>query len=261
MRVPGGDPRDVAAHPAPAGGLRLRRSGRPGPGVCAVAASGSALPGDLATAWMDRLPATRSTTRTAPPRWPTRPLPRPVDLRAAPSSAGKAATRHGRGGSSMREGRPGLPKPARRGEGVIPRSANSLLFEGLHRGRWQGDHRGPDVHGRRRPLRRRWTPYVEGRDDEMIVSGGEYVFPLEVESCLASPPTGGRGGCDRRASSRFRSAARGVRRDAPGRAQARPSSGSGSGHGSLVTRSHASWSTSRSRPRNATGKVLKRELK
>jgi fatty-acyl-CoA synthase len=27
--------------------------------------------------------------------------------------------------------------------------------------------------------------YVEGRDDEMIVSGGENVFPQEVENCLA----------------------------------------------------------------------------
>ena len=27
--------------------------------------------------------------------------------------------------------------------------------------------------------------YVEGRDDEMIVSGGENVFPKEVEDCLA----------------------------------------------------------------------------
>jgi fatty-acyl-CoA synthase len=27
--------------------------------------------------------------------------------------------------------------------------------------------------------------YVEGRDDEMIVSGGENVFPAEVEDCLA----------------------------------------------------------------------------
>ncbi len=28
--------------------------------------------------------------------------------------------------------------------------------------------------------------YVEGRDDEMIVSGGENVFPQEVEDCLAT---------------------------------------------------------------------------
>jgi fatty-acyl-CoA synthase len=27
--------------------------------------------------------------------------------------------------------------------------------------------------------------FVEGRDDEMIVSGGENVFPKEVEDCLA----------------------------------------------------------------------------
>jgi fatty-acyl-CoA synthase len=30
--------------------------------------------------------------------------------------------------------------------------------------------------------------YVEGRDDEMIVSGGENVFPKEVEDCLARHP-------------------------------------------------------------------------
>ncbi|WP_246086637.1 AMP-binding enzyme [Nocardioides humi] len=28
--------------------------------------------------------------------------------------------------------------------------------------------------------------YVEGRDDEMIVSGGENVFPKEVEDCIAA---------------------------------------------------------------------------
>ncbi|MEI6447229.1 MAG: acyl-CoA synthetase, partial [Actinomycetes bacterium] len=30
--------------------------------------------------------------------------------------------------------------------------------------------------------------FVEGRDDDMIVSGGENVFPEEVEECLASHP-------------------------------------------------------------------------
>jgi fatty-acyl-CoA synthase len=30
--------------------------------------------------------------------------------------------------------------------------------------------------------------FVEGRDDEMIVSGGENVFPAEVEDCLARHP-------------------------------------------------------------------------
>jgi fatty-acyl-CoA synthase len=31
--------------------------------------------------------------------------------------------------------------------------------------------------------------YVEGRDDDMIVSGGENVFPQEVEDCLARHDT------------------------------------------------------------------------
>ena len=30
--------------------------------------------------------------------------------------------------------------------------------------------------------------FVEGRDDEMIVSGGENVFPAEVEDCLTLHP-------------------------------------------------------------------------
>jgi fatty-acyl-CoA synthase len=30
--------------------------------------------------------------------------------------------------------------------------------------------------------------YVEGRDDDMIVSGGENVFPAEVEDCLHQHP-------------------------------------------------------------------------
>jgi acyl-CoA synthetase (AMP-forming)/AMP-acid ligase II len=39
-----------------------------------------------------------------------------------------------------------------------------------------GDIGRMDEHGRL---------FVEGRDDEMIVSGGENVFPQEVEDCLA----------------------------------------------------------------------------
>ena len=62
---------------------------------------------------------------------------------------------------------------------------NSLLFEGYTGGGHKdmidglmssGDVGRFDEHG---------LLYVEGRDDEMIVSGGENVFPKEVEDCLA----------------------------------------------------------------------------
>jgi fatty-acyl-CoA synthase len=62
---------------------------------------------------------------------------------------------------------------------------NSLLFEGYTGGESKevvgglmssGDVGRFDDDGRL---------YVEGRDDEMIVSGGENVFPQEVEDCLA----------------------------------------------------------------------------
>ncbi len=40
--------------------------------------------------------------------------------------------------------------------------------------------------------------FIDGRDDDMIVSGGENVFPQEVEELLARPPGACRRGCDRR---------------------------------------------------------------
>ena len=40
--------------------------------------------------------------------------------------------------------------------------------------------------------------FVEGRDDEMIVSGGENVFPAEVEELLARHEAIARGRGDRR---------------------------------------------------------------
>ena len=103
--------------------------------------------------------------------------------------------------------------------------------------------------------------YVEGRDDEMIVSGGENVFPKEVEDCLARHERGRRGGRDRRRRRRLRQAA------------ARPSSCSATAPTSTeddlkdwVKENLARYKVPREivfldeLPRNATGKVLKREL-
>ena len=62
---------------------------------------------------------------------------------------------------------------------------NSLLFEGYtgggHKDMIDGLMSSGDV-GR---FDEDGRLYVEGRDDEMIVSGGENVFPQEVEDCLA----------------------------------------------------------------------------
>jgi fatty-acyl-CoA synthase len=146
--------------------------------VKAVAASGSALPGDLATAWMDRFGDTLynvyGSTEVAYASVAT-----PRDLREAPGTAGKPpfATVVRILDDAGREVPTGEP-----GRIFV---GNSLLFEGYTGGGHKdmvdglmssGDVGRFDEHGRL---------FVEGRDDEMIVSGGENVFPKEVEDCLA----------------------------------------------------------------------------
>ena len=56
--------------------------------------------------------------------------------------------------------------------------------------------------------------FIDGRDDDMIVSGGENVFPAEVEELLADPPGRARGRRHRRARRGVRAAPEGVRRAA-----------------------------------------------
>jgi fatty-acyl-CoA synthase len=146
-----------------------------------VASSGSALPGDLALEWMDRfgdnLYNIYGSTEVAYASIAT-----PEDLRTAPTSAGKppwgtAVRILDESGREVPQGEPGRIFVG-----------NSLLFEGYTGGGGKeivdglmssGDVGRFDADGRL---------YVEGRDDEMIVSGGENVFPKEVEDCLARHP-------------------------------------------------------------------------
>ncbi len=143
-----------------------------------VAASGSSLPGDLALAWMDRfgdnLYNVYGSTEVAYAS-----VASPEDLRAAPSSAGRppystTVKVYDAEGEPVPDGRTGRIFVG-----------NSLLFEGYTGGGRKDMVDGlmstGDV-GRFGPDGRL---YVEGRDDEMIVSGGENVFPREVEDCLA----------------------------------------------------------------------------
>lgn len=143
-----------------------------------VAASGSALPGELAERFMDEfgdiLYNLYGSTEVA---WAS--IATPADLRAAPGTAGTPPR-----GTTLRilddDGRP-VPT------GTTGRIfvGNEMLFEGYTGGGGKqvisdlmstGDVGHVDSAGRL---------FVEGRDDEMIVSGGENVFPSEVENLLA----------------------------------------------------------------------------
>jgi acyl-CoA synthetase (AMP-forming)/AMP-acid ligase II len=147
----------------------------------AVASSGSALPGDLALEWMDRfgdsLYNIYGSTEVSYAS-----IADPVDLREAPTSAGKIPW-----GTQMKilDG-DGVPVPD--GEAGRIFVGNGLLFEGYTSGGGKevvdGLMATGDV-GRFGPDGRL---YVEGRDDDMIVSGGENVFPQEVEDCLIRHP-------------------------------------------------------------------------
>ena len=145
--------------------------------VRVVASSGSALPGDLALEWMDRfgdnLYNMYGSTEVAYASIAT-----PEDLRAAPSAAGRPPY-----ATVVKildpDGRP-LP-PGETGRIFV---GNGLLFEGYTGGGGKevvdglmstGDVGHFDEDGRL---------HVVGRDDEMIVSGGENVFPKEVEDAL-----------------------------------------------------------------------------
>jgi fatty-acyl-CoA synthase len=143
-----------------------------------VASSGSALPGDLAAAWMDRfgdrLYNVYGSTEVA---YAT--VADPADLRAAPGTAGRPPAN-----TVVRlydeHDRPAAPG----GTGRIF-VGNSLLFGGYTGGGHKSVVDGLMSTGDVGRFDEAGRLFVEGRDDEMIVSGGENVFPQEVEDCLA----------------------------------------------------------------------------
>jgi fatty-acyl-CoA synthase len=142
-----------------------------------IAVSGSALPGELALKVMDRfgdvLYNLYGSTEVA---WAT--IATPADLRAAPGTAGRPPR-----GTVVK-----LLDEA--GNEVAPGETgrifvgNEMAFEGYTGGGGKqnvggllssGDVGHFDAGGRL---------FIDGRDDEMIVSGGENVFPREVEDLL-----------------------------------------------------------------------------
>jgi fatty-acyl-CoA synthase len=140
--------------------------------------SGSALPGELAIEWMDRFGDSvynlYGSTEVAYATIAT-----PADLRAAPGTAGKPP----RGTRIRLFDEQGAEVP----QGTVGRIfvGNDMSFEGYTGGGNKeaidgllssGDVGHFDAAGRL---------FIDGRDDEMIVSGGENVFPREVEDLLA----------------------------------------------------------------------------
>jgi acyl-CoA synthetase (AMP-forming)/AMP-acid ligase II len=146
-----------------------------------VASSGSALSGKLVTRFMDSfgdiLYNLYGSTEVS---WAS--IADPTDLRAAPTTAGRPplGTR-----VAILDGR-GDPAPP----GVVGRIfvGNDMLFDGYVDGASKeirhslmdtGDVGFLDADGRL---------FVSGRDDDMIVSGGENVFPRPVEELLMQLP-------------------------------------------------------------------------
>lgn len=146
--------------------------------VQVVAASGSALPGDLALEWMDafgdNLYNMYGSTEVAYASVAT-----PEDLREAPTSAGRPP--HATVVRILDDA--GLPVPDGQPGRIFV--GNGLLFEGYSGGGGKEVIDGLMSSGDVGRIGTDGRLYVEGRDDEMIVSGGENVFPQEVEDCLA----------------------------------------------------------------------------
>ncbi len=150
-----------------------------------VAVSGSALPGPLASRFMDAygdvLYNLYGSTEVS---WAT--IATPAELRSAPGTAGRPP----RGTVLALLDEAGQPVPA--GEVGRVFVGNELLFEG-YTGEAAGTPGTERVGGLLATgdvgrLDADGLLHLSGRDDDMVVSGGENVFPREVEDLLAGEP-------------------------------------------------------------------------
>ena len=149
------------------------------PSLRVTAVSGSALPGPLAERWMDQfgenLYNLYGSTEVA---WAT--IATPEDLRAAPGTAGRPP-------------RGTIVKIVdEKGEGEVPEGetgrvfvGNDMAFEGYTGGGGKDEYKGLLSSGDVGHFDSEGRLFIDGRDDEMIVSGGENVFPHEVEDLIA----------------------------------------------------------------------------
>jgi acyl-CoA synthetase (AMP-forming)/AMP-acid ligase II len=148
------------------------------PALQITSLSGSALPGELAIEWMDRFGDNvynlYGSTEVAYATVAT-----PEDLRAAPGTAGKPP----RGTKICLYDENGGKVP----QGEVGRIfvGNEMAFEGYTGGGGKEVIDGLYSSGDVGHIDEAGRLFIDGRDDEMIVSGGENVFPREVEDLLA----------------------------------------------------------------------------
>jgi acyl-CoA synthetase (AMP-forming)/AMP-acid ligase II len=143
-----------------------------------IALSGSALPGDLATKAMDLFgDVVYNLYGSTEVAWAT--IATPSDLREAPGTAGKpprgtVVKLYDDDDNEVEQGETGriFVGNEMQFEGYTG-GGNKDMIDGLMS---SGDVGHFDEHG---------NLFIDGRDDEMIVSGGENVFPAEVEDLLA----------------------------------------------------------------------------
>ncbi len=153
----------------------------PLPRLRVVASSGSALPGGLATRWMDRFGDTLAnvygSTEVGYAAIAT-----PADLRAAPDTAGRPP--HATVVRILDEAGVAL-SAGERGRIFV---GNSVLFEGYSGGGGKEIVDGLMSTGDVGYLDPAGRLFVVGREDDMVVSGGENLYPSEVERCLSGHP-------------------------------------------------------------------------
>jgi acyl-CoA synthetase (AMP-forming)/AMP-acid ligase II len=146
-----------------------------------AAASGSRMRPDVVTAFMDQfgdvIYNNYNATEAGMIATAT-----PQDLRAAPDTAGRPA-----GGTEIRILDPEFNEmPTGEVGGIYVR--NDTQFDGYTSGAAKDFHTGFMSSGDVGYLDEAGRLFVVGRDDEMIVSGGENVYPIEVEKTLAAHP-------------------------------------------------------------------------